>query len=217
MRVEVRNDALLIRGRIKIGVVADLHMGLIPYFDRWILQKLKSLGDEVDELIVLGDLKHKIGYDRRVEDLIRGLEFTLVKGNHDGGLKGEKELFIGKFHLIHGHFKPKELGKVLILAHSHPSVYIHGVKERVWLFGEWKGRKVIVMPAFNELCSSTPVNVRKPAGFIFKEWDYFNADVLTLDGIYLGKSELLRPYGRSFLLHREDLPLDHLSIGDHEG
>lgn len=187
MRVEPHNDALIIRGRNKIGVIADLHLGLVRYFDRDLVCRMKFLAENVDELIVLGDLKHKIGYDGRVENLLEGLDFTLVKGNHDGHLKGEKELFIGKFHLIHGHFRPKELGDVLVVAHSHPSVFISGVKERVWLFGEWEGRKVIVMPAFNELCSSTPVNLRKPAGFIFKEWDYSNAEVLTTDGVYLGK------------------------------
>ena len=187
MRVEVLDDTLIIKGRNKIGVVADLHLGLVHYFDKEIVSKLKSLAENVDELIILGDLKHNIGYDKRVEKLLNDLEYTLVKGNHDGGFEGEKELFIGKFHLIHGHFKPKELGKILILAHSHPSVYISGVKERVWIFGEWNGRKVIVMPAFNEFCSSTPVNIRMPAGFIFKEWDFANAEILTLDGVYLGK------------------------------
>lgn len=187
MRVEPHNDTLIIKGRNKIGVIADLHLGLVQYLDREIVNRIKSLAEIVDEIIVLGDLKHRIGYDGRVEKLLEGLEFTLVKGNHDGGLKGEKELFIGKFHLIHGHFKPKELGDVLILAHSHPGIYISGIKERVWLFGEWKGKKVIVMPAFNELCSSTPVNLRKPVGFIFKGWDYSNAYVMTIDGIYLGK------------------------------
>ncbi|ADB58178.1 metallophosphoesterase [Archaeoglobus profundus] len=196
MRAEVvpGEPALILRGRKRILIVADLHIGLVRYVDENIVNKLRDLANDVgaDEVVILGDLKHSLGYDRRVENLLRDFDFILVKGNHDGGLEGEKELRIGKFHLIHGHFKPKDFGDFLIVGHAHPSIYLYGVKERVWIFGEWKNRKVIVMPAFNELCSSTPINLRRPAGFLFREWDYSNANVATLDCVMLGKVKDLK-------------------------
>jgi putative SbcD/Mre11-related phosphoesterase len=191
MRVEpvVGEPALILRGRIRYLVVADLHLGLVRYYDEFIVKKLQRLADElrVDEIIILGDLKHILGYDRRIEEMVRSIDFTLVKGNHDGKLKGERELSIGKFQLIHGHLKPKEIGKNLIVAHAHPSVYLNGVKERVWLRGKWGETNVIVMPSFNDLCSSTPVNLRKPAGFLFKDWNYLEADLITVDCVMIGK------------------------------
>ncbi len=191
MRAEVVSGepALILRGRSRILVVADLHIVLVRYADVEMVNKLRRLIEETkaDEVVILGDLKHSLGYDKRVEDLMKDFDFTLVKGNHDGKLRGEKELRIGKFHLIHGHIKPKELGDFLILAHSHPSIQLEGVRERVWIFGEWKDRKVIVMPTFNDLCSTTPINFRKPAGFLFREWDYSNANIVTLDCVMLGK------------------------------
>ncbi|WP_457548775.1 metallophosphoesterase [Archaeoglobus sp.] len=196
MRAEVvpGEPALILRGRSRVLVVADLHIGLVRCVDMAIVNKLRCLVEEAkaDEVVILGDLKHSLGYDKRVKNLLRDFDFILVKGNHDGKLKGVKELRIGKFHLIHGHIKPKEFGDFLILAHSHPSIQLEGVKERVWIFGEWEDRKVIVMPAFNDLCSSTPINLRKPAGFLFREWDYSNANIVTLDCVMLGRvGELL--------------------------
>ena len=191
MRAEVvpGEPALILRGRRRILVVADLHIGLVRYADSILINKLRCLVEEAkaDEVVILGDLKHSLCYDKRVENLLRDFDFILVKGNHDGKLKGERELRIGKFHLLHGHIKPKEFGDFLILAHAHPSIQLEGVRERVWIFGEWEDRKVIVMPAFNDLCSSTPINLRKPAGFLFKVWDYSNANVATLDCVMLGK------------------------------
>jgi len=69
------------------------------------------------------------------------------------------------------------------------------IKERVWLEGrveiDGKEFEVIVMPAFNDLCASTAVNVERPAGVIFRRWDYKKAEVMLLDGTLLGKVEML--------------------------
>jgi len=183
MRLElIENEpALILRGRIRYLVVADLHLGLVRFYDEFVVRRIEEIAEKmrVDEIVILGDLKHRIGYDWRVQKMVENLDFTLVKGNHDGGLKGEREIHIGKFHLIHGHVKPKEVGKNLIAAHSHPSINLNGLKERVWVFGRWRNSKVLVIPAFNEMCSSTPVNLRVPAGFLFR--DLRDVKFLTLD------------------------------------
>jgi putative SbcD/Mre11-related phosphoesterase len=195
MRAEfIANEpALMLRGRRRLLIVADLHLGLIGFYDKTIVDRLNNLIEhsKADEVIVLGDLKHGIKLSQRVEKLVKSInaELTLVKGNHDGYLKGEKFLEIGKFCLFHGHAKPENLTefKYLIFAHAHPAVYLQGIKERVWLVGEWSGLKVMVMPAFNDLCAMTAVNVQQPAGFMFKIWDYANAEIFTLDCLFLGK------------------------------
>ncbi len=204
MRAEiVQNEAaILLKGRRKILIVADLHLGLVPFCDEDLIAKLKSLANRVDEVIVLGDLKHRIGRYSRLRRLFEDFHVpvSVVRGNHDGGLEGfevlsSKGIRIGNFGLFHGHVLPEEdvmRAKNWIIAHAHPSVLLEGIKERVWIFGEFEGRRVVVMPAFNDLCASTPVNVRRPAGFLFRRWDYGDAEVVMLDGTYLGKVNDLR-------------------------
>jgi len=203
MRVEPVFDepALLLKGRKRILVIADLHIGLVTFHDHEIVKRVNDVVEKTraDEVLILGDLKHDICKTDRVKILFENLdvEFTLVKGNHDGNLKGEKSLKIGKIGLFHGHSIPDEnvlSSDVLVFAHAHPSVLISGVKERVWLLGEWNDSKLIVLPAFNDLCASTPVNLNKPAGFMFRRWDYLNGDVLTLDGVFLGRLKGLKPH-----------------------
>jgi len=209
MRAEIipNEPAMLLRGRRKILLVADLHIGLIGFYDKKIIEKLKNLAGsvEADEVIVLGDLKHRIGRYHKLERLFNGFEIPLavIKGNHDGGLDhfdilSSRGVRIGKFGLFHGHAVPSDdvmKADTLIFAHAHPSVLVRddigGSKVRVWVFGEFDGKKLVIMPAFNDLCASTPINVGKPAGVMFKRWDYRNAEVFMLDGTYLGRVRLL--------------------------
>ncbi len=209
MKAEIipNEPAILLRGRRKILLVADLHIGLINFYDKKIIEKLKNLAEsvEADEVIVLGDLKHRIGRYHKLERLFDGfgIPLAVVKGNHDGGLDcfevlSSKGVRIGKFGLFHGHAMPDDdvmKADTLIFAHAHPSVLIRddvgGSKERVWVFGEFDGKKLVIMPAFNDLCASTPINVERPAGVLFKRWDYRSAEVIMLDGTYLGCLKLL--------------------------
>ncbi len=204
MKAEIvpNEAAVLLRGRREILIVADLHLGLVPFYDRDLIGKLKALANSVDEVIVLGDLKHRIGRCPKLRKLFEDFQvpISVVRGNHDGGLEGfevlsAKGIRVGNFGLFHGHVLPGEevlSAKNWILAHAHPSVLIAGIKERIWIFGEFEGKRIVVMPAFNDLCASTPVNLRRPAGFIFKRWDYGDAEVFMLDGTYLGKVDVLR-------------------------
>jgi putative SbcD/Mre11-related phosphoesterase len=209
MRAEVvpNEPAIILKGRCKVLVVADLHLGLVEFYDKPLIEKLNILAEiaKADEILVLGDLKHRIWKSSRIEKIIQTFEIpiTLVKGNHDGRLDclevlSSRGIRIGKFGLFHGHAMPDEdvmQAKTMIFAHAHPSVlirdYIGGTKVRVWLFGEFDGKDVVVMPAFNDLCASTAVNLEKPAGVIFKRWDYKKADAIMLDGTYLGRVEML--------------------------
>lgn len=190
------NDAVSIGKKV---VIADLHFGLVPFYDRELLEKVIKLAERFQTLIIAGDIRH-LGKKSPVRDFLGSIsgitELLIVKGNHDVGINGFKALKIGKYSIFHGHAIPKEefmSSKFLILAHAHPSVFIPsevgGIKERAFISGEieFVGEKknVLVIPAFNELCSSTAVNLERPAGFIFKKFDYQKWDAILPDGTIL--------------------------------
>ncbi|MEM0302037.1 MAG: metallophosphoesterase family protein [Archaeoglobaceae archaeon] len=192
----------LINDSIAIGkkaVIADLHFGLVPFYDKELLEKVLKLAERFQTLIIAGDLKH-LGKKSPLEEFLNKIsgitELLIVRGNHDIGINGYKALKIGKYGIFHGHSIPEENvlnSDILIFAHAHPSVFIPsevgGYKERAFLSGEIElldvKRRVLVLPAFNELCSSTAVNLEKPAGFMFRKFDYSNWDAILIDGTIL--------------------------------
>jgi len=194
--------ALLIGGAL---VVADLHIGIehelrgrgaaVPSQARVMGRALGKLLERTgaDELIVLGDVKHSVPSTSLLEhseiprlfSSLRALaEITLVKGNHDTGLKAllpgfrlhehvEREGFL----LAHGHawIKKSSLhAHTIVLAHAHPAVlfvddYGRRSTEPVWVRGRFTEKllerykashlpEFVVMPAFNPLISGSPVN-----------------------------------------------------------
>ena len=200
--MKISSDGVLLIG--KNMAVADLHIGILGFPDLTFLERLVDLYEKskASRLIINGDLKHRLGKTElgSAGRLIRYLEecvseLIIVRGNHDGHLDQIAEVHgyfrDGNTVFAHGHRKYGDMmdGKRIILAHTHPAVFIQdkvgGVKERAWLYGKSDEREYIVMPAFNEYCSSTAVNLEKPAGFIFRHLREFEA--FTLDGFYFGK------------------------------
>ncbi|MEM1957678.1 MAG: metallophosphoesterase family protein [Archaeoglobaceae archaeon] len=194
--MKLLNDAVFIG---KKAVIADLHFGLVPFYDRELLDKVLTLAEKFQTLIIAGDVRH-LGKKSPVKDFLDRIsgvtEVLVVKGNHDIGINGFKALKIGKFSIFHGHAIPGEEfmdSKAFILAHAHPSVFIPsevgGIKERAFLTGEieiaGEKKRVLVLPAFNELCSSTAVNLERPAGFMFRRFDYQNWEAILPDGTVL--------------------------------
>ncbi|MCS7121661.1 MAG: hypothetical protein NZ895_03555 [Archaeoglobaceae archaeon] len=172
------------RDFLKIGkkcVLADIHFGLLKLVDRELVEKISRLASEYEEVIVAGDLKH-LG---KKFNFKLSSNVLLVKGNHDAKINAEKIVFVKKFAIFHGHFIPREAldYKKWITGHIHPAIYLNETKEKVFLLGKNKEREILVLPAFNELCSSTAVNIRKPDSKIFKnfsEW-FVISDNLFLD------------------------------------
>ncbi len=183
-------------------IIADLHLGLTENVEE-LKEKIVEYVERTrtSALLINGDLKH-IGLFglKRAERFLREVksfvgEVILVRGNHDANLKElgfEKYYTDGSIAAFHGNVEYKIDSDILILSHSHPAYFIkdvvHGYKERVWLEGKYEEREVIVTPTFNELCSSTAVNLERPAGFIFKKVKKFS--VYTIDGIFLGDVEI---------------------------
>jgi len=191
MRGNVRTDvdlepvtdipALRMRGRQNWICVADLHLGLevqlrhagfnIPSQTPKMLSSLEDLASLGEDLLILGDVKHRIpsvSYreDREIppflEKLLRDYRsITIVAGNHDGGLSdilpngveavaghGTGIDGIGAFH---GHVWPSkqvmECDKI-VMGHIHPSVMLLdslGSKsnEKCWVRGRLRKRLVL--------------------------------------------------------------------------
>ncbi len=188
--------ALLILGRKRVLVVADLHIGIGGFFDKSLLVELKRLyfNCGADELVIAGDFKHSIVSKKEaevLEMLKKDVELVLVKGNHDGNLDGLREYEVGNVCIIHGHLKPVSSKKNLVMGHAHPAVFIDkGIKERVWLEGSAeindKRREITVLPAFNDVCASTALNVEKAPG-ILRKINLSNFKATMLDGTFLGE------------------------------
>lgn len=199
MKIVPNTPALIIKNKV---VIADLHLGLFSFFDKLIIEKALEIAELGDELIILGDLKH-LGKKSRISEFVEAVgNLVVIKGNHDinfdvkVSLESSRGIRIGKYGLFHGHAMPSDdvlQAKKLIFAHAHPSILltneIGGVKERVWIEDKIEiaeeRKDILVMPAFNDLCASTAVNVEKPAGVMFKRWDYRKAKAILLDGTLL--------------------------------
>ncbi|MDI3502661.1 MAG: uncharacterized protein PWR13_726 [Archaeoglobi archaeon] len=129
--------ALLLEGKERYIVIADLHVGIerewMRRISRRILERLKEDISEIlkrkecENLIILGDLKHTVeGATREDERVIRNFleelsslsDVIIVKGNHDGGIeeispenieiKDSRGFRIEEVALLHGHASPGE-------------------------------------------------------------------------------------------------------------
>lgn len=149
------SPALVMRGEEEWVVVADLHVGIevqlrrsgftIPSQMPRMMASLESLAGGSRNLMILGDLKHRIpgvGHreDREIRELLGRMlqaygKVVLVAGNHDGGIspvlpEGCEALSgrgtrVGEVGLFHGHVWPSEdvMGaEKVVMAHVHPSV-----------------------------------------------------------------------------------------------
>ncbi len=223
LRRVLNEPALLLTGRSRKLIIADLHLGILRFSDDSLIEKASQLAERADEVILAGDVKHDIGMRAReskeVEKLIDGLQnsgispsdITVLKGNHDGGIdsvirtEGTRGIRFNDIGVFHGHAIPDDdvlEAKTLVFGHAHPAVLIKdevgSFKERVWLEGKMnmdgEEKELIVLPAFNEVCASTSVNLERPAGIFFRrwKWDYQQAEATLLDGTLLGQIQLIK-------------------------
>ncbi|OGS44822.1 MAG: hypothetical protein A3K76_06725 [Euryarchaeota archaeon RBG_13_57_23] len=137
--------------------IADLHIGIevqlrragfnIPSQAANMLAEIQKLAPHGDNLLILGDVKHRIpavSYkeDREIPPFLNSLletyeSITIVAGNHDGGLgailpEGIRAVsgggvLVEDFGAIHGHVWPSKeamKGRVLVMGHIHPSILL---------------------------------------------------------------------------------------------
>ncbi len=152
------SPALLLKGRETWVCVADFN---VPSQTRRMSEALESLSEAGDNLVILGDVKHRISSlgraeDREIPPLMARLQasfekIVVVAGNHDGGLSSALPAHVRAVSgagtslegvgMVHGHVWPSELamsGDALVMGHMHPSVLLKdsiGAKtnEKCWL------------------------------------------------------------------------------------
>jgi len=173
----------------KVVVVSDLHLGYesvmlhegvtIPKFqNRTMLQRLhRILGRfKPRRLIVAGDFKHEfsrnltqewIEVDRVLDDLLKRVEVSLVRGNHDNylttilssrGMQLHDRLDVGGFSIVHGHKDAPGDETGLIIGHEHPSVRIRddvGIGHKLPCYLWSDKSQTLVLPAFSPLASGS--------------------------------------------------------------
>ncbi len=212
MNIKFLNKCVLIKEKSKnILVLGDLHIGyeeslnkigvLVPRMQfKEMVEELREIFSDtgrVDEIVLLGDLKHEFGEISKQEwkevtgilDLFKkwAKQIILIKGNHDtilGPIAKRKEIEIKEFYVtegicfLHGHkMYPECLDKKIksiILGHRHPAVVLSDKykKERYkcFLVGKWKGKKVIILPSFFPFIEGSDIiNVQESKLFISKK------------------------------------------------
>ena len=204
-------DCLIIAD-LHIGITRDIwEKGVsLPHQSKKLAQRINELKKQTKtkQLIILGDVKHRLfakEHDKReIEEffsLLKYRKIIITKGNHDGNIekiirdkrvKIRKQFVMDGYVFSHGHRRIKAKNKIIVIGHNQPhiklvdkmgAVYI----EPVWLRGKIKdGSKLIIVPAFNELCGATVVNKDELLGPIAKKLIKKKSHVYLLDGTDLG-------------------------------
>lgn len=184
------NKCLFIeKNRKKILVIGDLHLGyentlsaVGVFVNRFLLEEtlsdlnkiFKKTGN-VDEIILLGDIKHNFGsiLKQEWEEVHKIAEFlkerakkvVFLKGNHDNMTKimGERIGFsvfdyyiIDKIAFIHGDRDFREIWykeiRLIVIGYMHPAVEISDKikreKYKCFLRGKFNEKEMVVLPSF---------------------------------------------------------------------
>ncbi|MDI6730821.1 MAG: metallophosphoesterase [Candidatus Altarchaeum sp.] len=139
----------------------------------------------VKRIVINGDLKHEFGRSSRqeYEETHRFINFlknyadeiVLIRGNHDNfvmtitensNVKFCENFTIKNFFILHGDKIPENFdnlakNKVVVIAHEHPCVGLRTSerteKMKCFLNGNFEGKNLIVIPAFNFITEGTDV------------------------------------------------------------
>ena len=161
-------------------------------------------GRIVKSLIIDGDIKNEFSTVEQAEfnelyDLImfgrsKKLELMLIKGNHDNFVERYKEPFklkvyrqearIGRYLFFHGEEMPQGIERgveFLIMGHEHPAIGIYdtiGKQEKLkcFLYGKYKRRKLIVLPAANFFAGGTAVNLEPKGNLLSPIFEQIDID-----------------------------------------
>ena len=190
--------ALLLTTKKRILIIADLHIGIeaelkeaginIPSQIEKITAHLNDLcfHNKVDEVIIVGDVKHNVPLTSRQEhyeipSIFQGLkenvnQVHVIPGNHDGNLKNLLPKWVN-FHptkgfiyegigFFHGHTWPNDevmQCKNVIIAHEHPSIqFIETLGERDSRFC-WVRANFLSEPTQKRYPKSNPELIILPA------------------------------------------------------
>lgn len=179
-------------------------------------KKLIIVGDIKDSISISRQEEREIP---KFFSSLEGIEVHVVKGNHDGILGKilpenvivhESEGFIvDDVYFSHGNAWPGEefaKSRYLVMGHLHPAIEFRdklGARnvERCWLrcklnvkklkerYPNANAKEAIVIPPFNRLAGSMPLQSLKPESPLLRKgiMNPMEGDVYLLDGVHLGK------------------------------
>ncbi len=211
----INKPAMIVESYKKYLVVADLHLGKeyeyykkgikIPDISKEMKSEISKIikRKDIEELILLGDVKHNLPYTSYFEklNLPKFLDFEIpvkiIKGNHDGNIEEivfnevVKSFKIEDRVLTHGHILISSNN--LIMGHIHPVVEFidsNGKITRIKCFLKLEGpQNVIVLPSFNPVIEGVSINKNQDIPgpyFETKRLDIKKFDCYLLDGTYMG-------------------------------
>ncbi|MBI2176180.1 metallophosphoesterase [Candidatus Woesearchaeota archaeon] len=152
------------------------------------LLRLQLKSKKLEAVVVNGDLKHEFGTITGQEwrEILKLIDFLLghskqvilVKGNHDvklapiarkRGIVVVEDIAINGKFVSHGHEIPAsrefEKSKIVIVGDEHPAVSLReGARSELYkcfILGKWKGKRMIVMPSFNQVTIGTDIMKEK--------------------------------------------------------
>ncbi|MCC7551473.1 MAG: metallophosphoesterase [Methanobacterium sp.] len=190
-----------------------------------ILKRMEEIHSRSDctSIIINGDLKHEFGKINRQEwketlefiDYLKNRfqEIILIKGNHDPltpiiaektGLEVYPSYSTGNFMVMHGDRIPEKWDEIkeknIIIGHEHPAVGINSgermEKVKCFLKGDFRDKKMIVMPSFNFITEGSDVLHEKLLSPFLKKTNYNDLEVYGVENFetfYFGKiSHLLK-------------------------
>jgi len=164
-------------GRERVLCVGDLHIGIeadmrfrgviVPSQTPRMEKELRDLAENVDRLVIIGDVKHQVPGSTRQEhvevprffnELLQNYpRIDLVKGNHDTDIErmlpsrvtvhAQDGFVLDDVGFVHGHAWPSEevmSSRLLVMGHNHPTVIFedglhHNQVERCWVRCRFKG------------------------------------------------------------------------------
>src|SRR3989344_6090015 len=197
IKIEYIGKCLLLTSDVeRTLVIGDLHFGyegamrssgvMIPVklYEKSIydFDLVISKTGNVDNIVILGDVKHEFGYilDDEWKYIVKFIEYVktkcnkliVIEGNHDVilfpilnklGIIGVDYFIWDNVAFAHGDKKFDELYSkninYWILGHGHPAVNLYeGVKRekyKCFLSGKYKSKKIIIVPSFFPLIEGT--------------------------------------------------------------
>ena len=163
-------------------------------------------------IIIDGDIKNEFStvdieefnelYDFIQFAKSKGVHLVLIKGNHDNFVERYKEQFkleiyrqeamIDGYLFFHGEELPSKIpskAKLLVMGHEHPAIAIYnaiGRKEklRCFLYGSYKGKRLLVLPAINYFASGTEINLHSKDELLSPIFRH--ADIESMHAIAIG-------------------------------
>lgn len=154
--------------------------------DKELLARFKAIVQRFGPKVMVldGDVLHEFhrvrrgtqkNFDRVMLALISSVdEVVVILGSHDkmmdvaltdmDGIRSEPFYFAGGVLFCHGDAIPERANerdvKMIVIGHDHPMLDVEMKKEPCFLYGKkaWRGKDILMLPAFNPLCAGTSIN-----------------------------------------------------------